>query len=174
MNMKVIGPSRPPAMTDRGKLTYTEATLLEVQRIAVIGKRESNLLSVVDNPYDRDFIWVIYQPNSFKIKFPCCNVVEWHVLPNKNEIPIGHVLYTSQTLFHISAPLALPHTASRDVTVAGYTVPKDAFVIPNIYSCHRDHDLWGDPDNFRPERWIGEDGKLQSFPAFITFGVGKW
>ena len=170
----MIGPSRPPAMSDRGKLTYTEATLLEVQRIAVIGKREPILLSVVDNPDGRGFFGEIYHSNSFKIKFPCCNIFEWQVLSNNNEIPTGHVPYLIQILFHVSAPLALPHTASRDVTVAGYTVPKDAFVIPNIYSCHRDHDLWGDPDNFRPERWIGEDGTLQSFPAFLSFGVGKW
>ena len=37
-----------------------------------------------------------------------------------------------------------------------------------------DHEIWGDPGNFRPERWIDENGKLRSFPSFIPFGIGKW
>ena len=90
------------------------------------------------------------------------------------DMPYILIHSTSILSQYISAPLALPHTASYDVTVAGYSIPKDAYVIPNIYSCHRDHEIWGDPDNFRPERWIDENGKLRSFPSFIPFGVGKW
>ena len=99
---------------------------------------------------------------------------KFRVIHFKSESPEDLVLCTSWIMIHLSAPLSLPHTASRDVTVAGYTIPKDAFIIPNIYACHRDPDIWGDPDNFRPERWIGENGKLKSFPAFLPFSVGEW
>ena len=72
----------------------------------------------------------------------------------------------------IAAPLALPHTAIRDTAIGGYTIPKDAWVIPNLYACHHDHDVWGDPDNFRPERWIDEHGALRKHQAFIPFSLG--
>ena len=64
--------------------------------------------------------------------------------------------------------------ATRDATIGGYTVPKDAWVIPNLYACHHDHDVWGDPDNFRPERWIDEHGALRKYKEFIPFSIGQF
>ena len=83
-------------------------------------------------------------------------------------------LYFIFTFFlYNPAPLALPHTATRDATIGGYTVPKDAWIIPNLYACHHDHDVWGDPDNFRPERWIDEQGALRKYKEFIPFSIGQ-
>lgn len=36
-----------------------------------------------------------------------------------------------------------------------------------------DRKLWGDPENFRPERFISEDGKLLRPEALIPFGSGE-
>ena len=38
IHVQVIGNERAPTMSDRGKMIYTEATLLEVQRIVTIGE----------------------------------------------------------------------------------------------------------------------------------------
>ena len=62
--------------------------------------------------------------------------------------------------------------AIRDATVGGYTVPKGAWVIPFVYSSHHDYEYWGDPDNFRPERWIDDEGALMKHQAFMPFSVG--
>ena len=40
--LQVIGNERTPTMSDRGKMVYTEATLLEVQRIVTIGESTCN------------------------------------------------------------------------------------------------------------------------------------
>ena len=40
--LQTIGNERAPTMGDRGKMIYTEATLLEVQRIASIGESTRN------------------------------------------------------------------------------------------------------------------------------------
>lgn len=50
---------------------------------------------------------------------------------------------------------------------------QDAFIIPSLYAYHNDKRVWGDPENFRPERFLDEQGKLclkkdVSFP----FGAG--
>ena len=68
--------------------------------------------------------------------------------------------------------MSLPHMACRDATVGGYTVPKGAWVVPFIYSCHHDYETWGDPGNFRPERWIDDKGALVKQQAFMPFSAG--
>lgn len=42
----------------------------------------------------------------------------------------------------------------------------------NIDSVLNDEDIWGDPQNFRPERHIGQDGKIIRRDAFIPFSAG--
>ncbi|KAH3888658.1 steroid 17-alpha-hydroxylase/17,20 lyase-like isoform X2 [Dreissena polymorpha] len=81
--------------------------------------------------------------------------------------------YVSQT------PLAIPHKCNEDVVLDGYAIEKDAAILPNIWGIHHDEDVWGDPWDFRPERFLAEDGK-KLLPAdhkfmktLIPFSVGK-
>ncbi|XP_025098452.1 cytochrome P450 2U1-like [Pomacea canaliculata] len=71
------------------------------------------------------------------------------------------------------APLGVPHATSCDVEFGGYTIPKGTFLFPNLDSVMRDPEIWGDPDRFRPERFIGEDGKLWRPEEFIPFSMGR-
>ncbi|XP_025097342.1 cytochrome P450 2U1-like [Pomacea canaliculata] len=71
------------------------------------------------------------------------------------------------------APLSLPHATPCNVEFGGYTIPKGTLVIPNLASVMRDPETWGDPDRFRPERFIGEDGKLWRPEEFIPFCMGR-
>lgn len=36
----------------------------------------------------------------------------------------------------------------------GYTLPKNCIVFGNLWEVHHDPGLWGDPENFRPERFL--------------------
>ena len=103
----VIGPDRSPSIHDKQKMTYLEATTLEVLRRGDI------------------------------------------------------------------VPTSISHGLSRDVTFRGYVIPKDAIVIPFVHSVLHDPEIWGDPENFRPERFIGPDGKLTRPDEFIPFSIGK-
>ena len=76
--------------------------------------------------------------------------------------------------FYITAaPHALNHSTDGEVTVGGYTLPNDTVIIPDIYSIHMTPDLWEDPEEFRPERFIDADGKISKPPHFIPFSIGK-
>lgn len=33
---------------------------------------------------------------------------------------------------------------------------------------------WGDPENFRPERFIDESGNIITPPTYLPFGFGKY
>lgn len=70
-------------------------------------------------------------------------------------------------------PSSIPHKAMEDAKFFGYDIPKGTFMVPGLYAFHNEEKLWGDPQQFRPERFI-VDGKLSlkkdvSFP----FGAGK-
>lgn len=74
------------------------------------------------------------------------------------------------------APLSLPHSATSDVVIEGYFVPKDTIVLANLYSTVWDPDVWGDPHNFRPERWLNSQDNSVSrdlVDQLLCFGVGR-
>ncbi|XP_014283057.1 methyl farnesoate epoxidase [Halyomorpha halys] len=70
-------------------------------------------------------------------------------------------------------PTTVSHRAKEDAEVLGYRIPKDSIVLANLYSLHMDKDYWGDPENFRPERFIDENGAIIQHDNFIPFGLGK-
>ena len=69
----------------------------------------------------------------------------------------------------------VPRRAMRDTTLMGYYIPKDAFVHISVWAAHMDKTYWVDPENFRPERHIGEDGKLKKHGFnLMPFGFGNY
>ncbi|XP_046585105.1 cytochrome P450 2U1-like [Haliotis rubra] len=71
------------------------------------------------------------------------------------------------------APTALPHTVPHDVQFRGFTFPKGVQVIPMLDSVLQDPDVWGDPDNFRPDRFLDDNGKIVKKDEFIPFSLGR-
>ncbi|KAL8563687.1 hypothetical protein ACOMHN_050515 [Nucella lapillus] len=69
-------------------------------------------------------------------------------------------------------PLVLRATA-RDVKFRGYLIPKETVIIADLSSALSDPEIWGDPQNFRPERFIGSEGKLTLQEPLIPFGSGN-
>jgi methyl farnesoate epoxidase / farnesoate epoxidase len=45
-------------------------------------------------------------------------------------------------------------------------------VLVNLGSVHKDVEHWGDPENFRPERFINSAGKFVKDDHLILFGTG--
>lgn len=49
--------------------------------------------------------------------------------------------------------------AVKDTTLVGVPIPKGTQIMISPWAINRNPQLWTDADKFRPERWIGEDGK---------------
>ena len=49
------------------------------------------------------------------------------------------------------AALGVPHMAAEDTPLHGYTIPKGATILPNIWRVLNSKDHWEDPDAFKPE-----------------------
>ena len=71
-------------------------------------------------------------------------------------------------------PLAIPHAVtSDDVVFHGYRMPKDTPVLFNLDSVLKDPDIFENPLQFNPERFIDADGNLFWPKEFIPFGIGR-
>ncbi|XP_037339505.2 cytochrome P450 1A1 isoform X1 [Pungitius pungitius] len=72
-------------------------------------------------------------------------------------------------------PFTIPHCTTRNITLNGYFIPKDTCVFINQYQVNHDVDLWGDPDRFRPARFLGSLGLLNKdlTEKVLIFGMGK-
>ncbi|XP_021945308.1 methyl farnesoate epoxidase isoform X2 [Folsomia candida] len=70
------------------------------------------------------------------------------------------------------APITVPHSTLQDVEIRGWTVPKDTFCLISLASVHMDKDYWRDPEVFRPERFLGDDGKVIKTERLMGFGHG--
>lgn len=44
----------------------------------------------------------------------------------------------------------------------------------SIYSVHMDKEHWGDPEDFRPERFLSAEGKIIHDDRILTFGLGTF
>ena len=91
---------------------------------------------------------------------------------DKSNMPyVEATIHEAQRLGNI-APFSVPHAASRDTTLAEYKIPKNTMVFVNLYSVHIDPELWENPEEFRPERWINENGKFSKRSGFVPFSTG--
>ncbi|CAN0922150.1 Cytochrome P450 82A4 [Linum grandiflorum] len=74
------------------------------------------------------------------------------------------------------APLSVPHQSMEDCTVAGYVVRGGTRLLVNISKIQRDPQVWVNPDEFRPDRFLTThkkvDVKGQNF-ELIPFGSGR-
>ncbi|KEP47115.1 cytochrome P450 family protein [Rhizoctonia solani 123E] len=66
------------------------------------------------------------------------------------------------------SPMSIPRLCGEDDTYNGYTIPKGALVIGNIWAINRDETRYDDPETFLPERFMDP-----STPEPVTFGFGR-
>jgi len=67
-------------------------------------------------------------------------------------------------------PMGLLHETMADTTLKNYTIPKGTLVITNQYSVQHNGKTWGDPENFRPGRFIPPESSKYKI---IPFSIGK-
>ena len=68
---------------------------------------------------------------------------------------------------------SLPHYASEDIQIGDYVIPKGSNIFPSLISVMYDPTFFPNPYDFKPERFIGEDGRFKQDEHVIPFGIGK-
>ncbi|KAH6791397.1 hypothetical protein C2S51_006403 [Perilla frutescens var. frutescens] len=98
-----------------------------------------------------------------------------------NESDINNLVYlqaiTKEILrLYPPGPLSGTRKLTEDCYVGGYHIPKDTWLIANLYKLHRDPQMWPNPLEFRPERFMKGDKNIdvkgQDF-ELIPFGAGR-
>ncbi|XP_037076642.1 cytochrome P450 2B19-like, partial [Pollicipes pollicipes] len=94
-------------------------------------------------------------------------------LADRPQLPFTEaVLMETQRLGDV-APTGMMHLCSEEFQLGGYTVPRGAQVLPLFTAVHQSEALFPDAAQFRPERFLDAEGKLQPNRALMVFSVGK-
>ena len=96
-------------------------------------------------------------------------------IEDKKNLPYLEATITETLRISSLAPLAAPHKATVDTTLQGYRIPKGTTLLTNLWSLHHDPAIWDDPDSFRPERFLDEDGNFvpPKVDRFLPFSAGR-
>ncbi|XP_068082183.1 probable cytochrome P450 304a1 [Anabrus simplex] len=111
-----------------------------------------------------------------KVQMELDSVVGRNKLPTLDDRP--SLPYTEATLREAMrrttlTPISVPHRAIKDTYLKGYFVPKNTVMITHLWSMHMSKEFWGDPEAFRPERFLDENGFLKKKDLTLPFGAGK-
>ncbi|VVD05001.1 unnamed protein product [Leptidea sinapis] len=94
-------------------------------------------------------------------------------LDDRNKMPYTEACIREMMRTETPVTLGVAHRAMVDTKLGGYDIPKNTSVSVNYVSLHMSKDIWGDPESFRPERFI-VNGKLQvSSDKSLPFGAGR-
>ena len=104
-------------------------------------------------------------------------------IPDDDVPNLGHrancnytAAFIAETMrFRCIAVLSIPHKATVDMTLGSYVIKKDTTVISLVNPKLYDKETWGDPEVFRPERFLDEKGRFVSRPnaLYIPFSAGR-
>lgn len=61
----------------------------------------------------------------------------------------------------------------QDVQIGGYDIPCGAMIVPMQWAVHTDPAYWHDPLEFRPDRFLSDDGTFFKPESFLPFQNGK-
>ncbi|XP_051838201.1 cytochrome P450 1A1 [Antechinus flavipes] len=99
----------------------------------------------------------------------------WPMLSDKPQLPYLEA-FILETFRHSSfLPFTIPHSTIRATTLNNFYIPKGRCVFVNQWQINHDQKIWGDPSEFRPERFLSADGTINKSLSekVIMFGLGK-
>nr|KAG5708851.1 hypothetical protein BaRGS_009260 [Batillaria attramentaria] len=109
-------------------------------------------------------VYILHRP---EVQDKCYKEIQ-RVVGTENAPSMLH----KQKLAYVEATV-MEHGLACDVNFQGHVLPKDTMVLPFLESVLHDSELWENPLSFRPERFIGPDGKLTKPDEFIPFSTGR-
>ncbi|KAF9645118.1 cytochrome P450 [Thelephora ganbajun] len=90
---------------------------------------------------------------------------------DRDSLPYVGALVKEVLRWNPVGPLALPHRVTSDDVYEGYYIPKDSLVLVNVWKFVHDPEVYSNPFEFNPSRFLGL--KPERDPREICFGFGR-
>ncbi|XP_066298300.1 cytochrome P450 2U1-like [Branchiostoma lanceolatum] len=94
-------------------------------------------------------------------------------MARRKEVPFTEAVISEVQRINGVAPLTIPRSTSNDTVLHGYDIPRGTMVHVNLWSVLTDPNLWENPDQFKPERFLDNQGQYMKKDAFIPFSIGQ-
>jgi len=94
-------------------------------------------------------------------------------LVHRSRVPYTEAAITEMQRIATLAPMSAMHKATADTDFLGYKIPKDAYVLPFLWNVLQNPENYKNPEEFIPDRFLDEQGKLRKDPMCIPFSTGK-
>nr|TKR91937.1 hypothetical protein D5086_0000218750 [Populus alba] len=89
-------------------------------------------------------------------------------------LPYIYAIAKEVMRLHPVAPMLVPRAAREDINVNGYDIKKGSRVLVNVWTIGRDPKVWDKPDEFCPERFIGNSIDVRGHDyELLPFGAGR-
>eukprot|EP00262_Sarcandra_glabra_P002651 TRINITY_DN1305_c0_g1_i1.p1 TRINITY_DN1305_c0_g1~~TRINITY_DN1305_c0_g1_i1.p1 ORF type:complete len:544 (-),score=11.70 TRINITY_DN1305_c0_g1_i1:71-1702(-) len=111
--------------------------------------------------------------NELKEVVGMSNIVEESHLPKLHYLD---AVLKEVLRMHPPVPLLIPRRSSQSCTVGGFLVPKGTQVFVNAWAIHRDPEVWDNPLEFQPERFLKASNTCDfsgNDLRFVPFGSGR-
>ncbi|XP_058136272.1 cytochrome P450 2S1 [Dasypus novemcinctus] len=82
------------------------------------------------------------------------------------------VLHEAQRLLAL-VPMGVPRTLTQTTRFRGYTLPQGTEVFPLLGSVLHDPEVFEQPEDFTPGRFLDKEGRFKRHEAFLPFSLGK-
>ncbi|KIY69838.1 cytochrome P450 [Cylindrobasidium torrendii FP15055 ss-10] len=90
---------------------------------------------------------------------------------DREHLPYLQAVLKELARFHLSVPLAIPHTTTQDDIHDGYCIPKGSMIFSNLWAMARDSEMYPNPHKFDPDRFLGNTPNRD--PYDFVFGIGR-
>ncbi|KAF7299262.1 Cytochrome P450 [Mycena indigotica] len=101
-----------------------------------------------------------------------------HRLPefsDKAQLPYVEALCREVLRWMPLVPLSPSRKTTEDDIYEGYFIPKGTSIVPNLWAMCQDEAIYPEPEKFKPERFLTEDGRVTTDPLLnpLAFGHGR-